>query len=236
MSKLDEELARKRARRDAGLGPYEKDADKLGPSWDPGVVQELHQAAQKVARAYKKHQEALVMEDKAKANLLEKALAAVMPALYALASKIEKSATWQSGGTPGDSGERTYHDVEGVLLIKGFSSPTSNPSDPEDLRYGLFAGSSLYLLVDGRLAVVTMGGSWSKVKGTTSSRFTTLNPIGLQSVLDAWNIHDILEGLAEAMKTQASTRANAAKDSKVRASTVQALAEILAGVVKAVRS
>ena len=236
MSKLDEELARKRARRDAGLGPYEKDADKFGPSWDPGVVQELHQAAQKVARAYKKHQEALVMEDKAKANLLEKALAAVMPALYAASSKIEKSAVWQSGGTPGDSGERTYHDVEGVLLVKNFESPTSNPSDPEDQRHGKFAGGSLYLLVDGRLAIVKMSGSWSKVKGTTSSRFTSLQTLGLADVIDAWNIHDVLVGLLEAMKTQASTRSTAAKDSKVRASTVQALAEILSGVVKVVCS
>jgi hypothetical protein len=188
-------------------------------------IKRIEQLTNTVAEQHAEQQAAYGAERAAEAAVLEAALAAARPALRALVGRIvrEERTRWHDNAYT--STERDYHEERGVA-IAGDGPERLHPRDTD----GRWAGHTLYLLEDGRLAQVAWGGTWTKWQGRGSAQTGDLHVYEsvLACVEDGWDAEEAVEGLAEALERQASGRApERAAKARERAERLRAVAKLL---------
>lgn len=166
----------------------------------------LAATAATVAEQHSALTQAIGDETAAEAALLEAAIAAVRPALRALASKIiarEYHTSGRDGLHP--VREQEYHpDLRGLVLVDDFCE-----EDDRTGNAGSYAGDRLVLLTTGELVRVKRTGHWSRWQGSDNEYTTTWRVL---TPLEAARRYRVAECLATLDKRLAShLEGNAAK-------------------------
>lgn len=184
------------------------------------TLKKIQDTAPAVAAEYDEHQAAIAAERDAEAKVLETAIEAARPALRAISDRI-RSSYYHTGGRNGCNPVKriTYHAERGVLLCDDYTQPKD-----ETGNRGSYEGSGLYLLTDGRLAVVARDGSWSQWQGEPHSYEQTLTVVTPREAMDEWKLDEALEALAEALEKQRGKRDS--KAARERAERLAALATL----------
>jgi hypothetical protein len=188
-------------------------------------IKRIEELAGMVAEQHADMRAAYGAERAAEAAVLEAALAAARPALRALVGRIvrEERTVWHDNAYT--STERDYHEERGVA-VAGSGPERLHPRDTD----GRWAGHTLYLLEDGRLAQVAWGGTWTKWQGCGSTLTGELRIYEsvLACIEDGWDAEEAVAGLAEALERQAAGRApERAKAARERAERLAAVARLL---------
>lgn len=119
----------------------------------------------------------------------------------------------------------TSYDRQGVRVAG------TGPRELTPLRdEGVLVGKALYLLDDCTFIVVEYTGTWARrpaTGGTDTGWTATATPQTLEEVIDAWELQEILHGIALAFDQQAGRRAKATTEAQARAERLAALARLV---------
>jgi hypothetical protein len=189
------------------------------PSAEP-ILKQIETDAPRVAAEYDAHKAAIDAEREAEAAVLERAIAAARPALRAIAGVITQTYYSTSGRNGLNPVKRDAHFDERGLCI---GDEYTRENDESGNR-GTLGGERLYLLTDGRLAVVERDGTWSCWQGEPDQYEATMAFVSLREAMADWDLDGALQAIAEALGKQARAKATAA--AQERAARLAALAQL----------
>lgn len=190
------------------------------------TIAELQARAAEVAETAERHSAAIRAERDAEAEVLAAGIEAVRPALPALCSRIKRS-SYETAGRNGCNpvSRYDYHGERGAVLVDNYDSEKD-----ETGNRGRLGGERLYLLSDGRLAVVTRDGSFSHWQGEADRWESRLAVVTPREAMNDYELDAVLAALAEALDKQA--RGHASENTEKALARAAALRD----AVKAVQS
>ena len=193
---------------------------------DEVELKALSEKAEIVAAGAQERTAAIKAEQAAEAELLSATIERIKPALRAISSRITKRHA-TTGGRNGCNpvNEHSYHEERGLLLIDN----TKRIRDVTGNR-GTYAGASLYLLSDGRLAVVECSGHWSHWQGEWDEEVMELRVVTAEEAMCEWELSGCIEAISKALDAQVTgNSAKVAQAAKARAEKLRSLASLMNG-------
>ena len=158
----------------------------------------------------------------AEGQALAAVVAAVRPALRALCSRIprvNRSTSGRNGCNP--VSEKEWFSERGLLLVDQWEEERDYTGNE-----GTYGGRRLYLLDDGRFAIVDREGTWSCWQGAWSGYECSLEICSSpREVMESWEFDECTDAISKALEAHVS--GNLAK----RASANRARAEKLRAIV-----
>ena len=193
------------------------------------MTQELKVLAEEIAKltpgvvaAAKSRQEAWEATRAAEAKVVQAVLTIVGPALPALGSRIEKH-WYETAGRNGchPVSREEWFEERGLLLDDDWAD------EPDETgNRGGFGGARLYLLSDGRLAVVRREGTWSRWQGEADEWTAELIVVAPRKVVEDYDlVESVLRPLRNALAEQA--RGNSGRRAEELAREIAKLEAIL---------
>jgi len=179
-----------------------------------------------VAAEHNAHVAALSAECDAEAKLLDATIAAVRPALAALAGRI-KTYSYRTMGQNGLNPVRQsrYATERGYLVADGFDQEGDTTGNR-----GKFCGSQVYLLRDGTWLQLRRTGHWSCWQGEADTWEATSRVLSSREVAEFYDAEQLIANIATGLKQQAEGNKSArTKAAEARAMKLGALAALLAG-------
>ncbi len=181
--------------------------------------------ARAVAGQHGALQSAIEDERGAEAQLLEKTVDAVRPALRALSSRLKASERTFWPDRVSTATEKSYHAERGIL-VDGDGPTQDHPRANE----GSISGQDLVLLDDGTFAVLDWSGSWSRWQGAPSSMQSALTPITARDVVENYDAENIAQNLVDRLEAQVNGKATkTTAAARERAERLRAVASLLGG-------
>jgi hypothetical protein len=164
----------------------------------------IDQIRSTAATAAAKHDEVARLEHArldAEGTILSAALEAASPALPALVGQI-RSAYRLTGHARDDEREEFEIDERRAAYLLGDSGPTEDT--PRATR-GRYEGTGLYVLEDGRIAVRTWTGSWSRWQGESSTWESALREVTPEEACADWDLEAVVGAILSRVTASAAS-------------------------------
>jgi len=187
------------------------------------TIQGLSTLAAQVSAEHAASLAAIAARDAAEAKVLDAVVAAVRPALRAVASRIPTSGKHYWVTSTETDEDASYSDAHG-LLVAGHSKPER---DHPRANAGAFEGAALYLLPDGTWLELTFDGRWTKWQGATTEWTSTPATLTTAEVVDQYSFESIVPRIQEAVTKAAGSREKATRAALERAEKLGAIAALL---------
>lgn len=197
---------------------------------DPNVVENLRALAQNVAAEHTQSVEATRAEENAAARLVETVVAAVLPSLPAICSRIETSyrLEWVDSAITDD--RSTYFALRGLYLATegDATGPVVEHSGASRSRY---VGTNYFLLTDGSFLELDYSGRRSQWQGEGSSWDSTPRIVDAETLFRECRDTDFAEtivgAISRALAKAEGSRAKVIKASRERAERLASLATLM---------
>jgi hypothetical protein len=207
---VHDELRRKREAREDGCDPY-----AAAPPMDENEVRlvEIRQRAEHVQSAHASKVEAIMNERQQAQAILRRAIQYGMPAIEALAGKIETYSEKVTIQRPGSGALASHQNharhwfLKGVLIVDRFNAVQGSDRDV----VGSYGGVGLYLLENGAMALGRRSGAWSRRIGELSELNVEMEPVTIPEALKQFRVEQILEGLLAMLAAQGALAEQAAE-------------------------
>jgi len=189
----------------------------------PSVPQDLSAKIARVAEQHAVFKGAIADERDAEAELLERLIAMLRPALPAVSTKPILSQVTRWHGNVSTSTQDNRAEWRG-LRVQGDGAEYDHPRD----NAGSYKGTDLYLRSDGTWCELAYSGNWSRWQGATTEWTSELSILSSREVADQYDLAPIVETLVGAIDQQltGSTTKRTATASE-RAKKLRALAALL---------
>ncbi len=189
------------------------------------TISTLDTLSRTVAEQHGALQTAIADEREAEAQLLEKIVDAVRPALKALSSRIRATERVFWPDSVSTATEETWHAERAVPIL--VSGPQHDHPRADE---GAIVGRDLVLLTDGTFARLDWSGNWTRWQGRTSAEESTLTRISTLDVVQTWNVEDVATKLRVLLEAQVNGKApKTAQAARDRAEKLRAVAQLLGG-------
>lgn len=208
---VHDELRRKREAREEGRDPY---ATVPVVDENEAKLVEIRQRAEHVQAAHASKVEAIMNERQQAQAILQRAIQYGMPAIEALAGKIETYSekvtiqrTGPGGGIASHQNRARHWFLRGVLIVDRFNAVQGSERDVA----GSYGGVGLYLLENGAMALGRRSGAWSRRIGEISELNVEIEPVTIPEALKQFRVEQILEGLLTVLAAQGALAEQAAE-------------------------